>query len=347
MGATATQIITSVPLAAGTGNVTVNVKGNMATGPSFAYQQAEVVSTLVIPGPQAGIGVATGNFRPAGLATDAAGNIYVADKGANVIRKITPQGAVSVFAGGAAGTVDGTGTAAGFIQPTDLAFDSAGNLFVCDNGGLLIRKITPSGVVTTFAGNGRSEVTNGTGTAASFSNALGIAIDGSDNIFVADQGQGVIRKITPNAIVTTYYSPVNDGTFDPYALAVDKAGNIYVVVEQANAVEKISTSGQKSLFAGGNFLANHIDGTANAAAFNNPYAITIDANGNLYVLDSDRTIRKITPAQVVTTFSGGEPTQIDGPIATVTYQDLYGIAFDSAGNIYLSDNGEIRKISFE
>lgn len=340
----ATQIYTSVPLAAGTGVVTVAVKGNTATGPVFNYQQTLVVSTLIQEGPADGPGTIKGQLQPNGIAVDAAGNIYVADKG-NYIRKITAGGVASVLAGnGTSGTADGIGAAATFSQPADMAVDAAGNIFVCDNDGLLIRKITPEGVVTTFAGNGRSDLNDGIGTAASLGHASGLAFDGSGNLYVADQGASGIRKITPSAVVTTIYK--GSGSFTAYGVAVDKSDNIFVDSETANAIDKITSTGTLSLFAGGNFLANTIDGTGSAAAFNYPYHITMDASGNLFVLDSDQRIRKITPDQAVTTFIG-YGSGYDGPIGTASFLLMQGIAIDKSGIIYIADQGAVRKISVQ
>ena len=137
------------------------------------------------------------------LAFDSNGNLFVLD--GRVIRKMTPSGDVSTFAGGTAeGDQDGTGADATFNAPWDLALDSNDNLFVIDQGNHKIKKVTPAGVVTTFAGNGSPGSQNGTGVNAQFSSPVGIAIDANDNIFVSDTQNHRIRKITPAGVVTTY-----------------------------------------------------------------------------------------------------------------------------------------------
>ena len=158
-------------------------------------------STVGAAGFGDGTGTAAFFNEPAGVAIDAAGNIFVSDAVNANIRKITPAGVVTTFAGSTArvaGRVDGTGTAARFEDPAGLAFDSAGNLFVADLGGANIRKITPAGVVTTFAGStgGVRGRIDDTGTAARFEDPAGLAFDSAGNLFVADE-IGNIREISP------------------------------------------------------------------------------------------------------------------------------------------------------
>ncbi|MBL4676685.1 MAG: hypothetical protein JKY70_10855, partial [Mucilaginibacter sp.] len=151
-----------------------------------------------------GTGTAALLSHPFGTARDAAGNIYFSDSYNCTIRKITADGVVTTIAGtGSLGSANGIGTAASFYSPAGLAVDATGNIFVADYGKNLIRKITPAGVVTTFAGSGSTGYANGTGTAASFSAPTGIAIGTDGSIFVSDSGTGLIRKITSAGVVTT------------------------------------------------------------------------------------------------------------------------------------------------
>jgi len=191
---------------------------------------------------------------PLGVAVDGSGNVYVADYGNNLIRKITQAGIVSTLAGsGAKGADDGLDTAATFNLPEALAVDAAGNVYVADNGNDLIRKVTPTGQVTTFAGNGQPGKSDGTGTAASFNSPFGIAIDASGNLYVADSGNNLIRKITPDGSVTTIAGSGSKGANDgagkaasfntPAGIAVDKSGNIYVADENNNLIRKITQAG--------------------------------------------------------------------------------------------------------
>ena len=144
-----------------------------------------------------GTGTAASFYYPYGIAIDAAGNLYVADERNNAIRKITSSGVVTTLAGsGSVGSADGTGAAASFSNPTGVAVDSAGNIYVTDVGNNEIRKITPAAVVTTVAGSAKSGFADGTGAAAEFEYPYGLSIDPKGNIYVSDQGNEKIRKIT-------------------------------------------------------------------------------------------------------------------------------------------------------
>src|SRR5207302_1125096 len=153
-----------------------------------------------------GVGASARFNTPFGVATDSAGNVYVADTFNNTIRKITPAGVVTTLAGtaGVAGSTDATGAAARFTSPESVATDSAGNVYVADTGNNTIRKITPAGVVTTLAGTaGVVGSTDAIGAAASFGFPNGVATDSAGNVYVADTLNSTIRKITPAGVVTT------------------------------------------------------------------------------------------------------------------------------------------------
>ncbi|MBI5068370.1 MAG: hypothetical protein HZB56_09010 [Deltaproteobacteria bacterium] len=169
---------------------------------------AGVVTTIAglarSPGSADGTGADARFLGPSGLVVLPSGDIYVADQGNHTIRRIAPGGVVTTFAGtaGVQGAADGTGPAASFFHPFAIAVDSQGNLFVTDKDNKKIRKITPDGAVTTFAGSGAHGNTDATGTAASFYYPSGIAIDSADNLYVTDAA--AIRKITPAGEVTTF-----------------------------------------------------------------------------------------------------------------------------------------------
>jgi sugar lactone lactonase YvrE len=161
--------------------------------------------TSGVPGSANAIGTAASFNNPSSLAVDAAGNLIVADQLNHTIRSIAPDGAVTTIAGlaGIAGWINATGTSARFNNPNGVAVDSNGNIFVSDFNNQSIRKIAPGGAVTTFAGTGTLGSTDGVGAGARFYNPAAIAIDTSDNLYVADQTNSTVRKITPAAAVTT------------------------------------------------------------------------------------------------------------------------------------------------
>ncbi|TZF86288.1 hypothetical protein FW774_04360 (plasmid) [Pedobacter sp. BS3] len=230
--------------------------------------------------------------NPWKVAVDASGNVYVADRDNYKIRKITPAGIVSTLAGSTAGYADGTGSAAKFMQPLDVAIDPSGNIIVADNTSHRIRKVTPAGVVTTIAGNGTAGYANGTGTAAQFKNPSGVAVDASGNIYVADRLNQRIRKITTAGVVSSFAGNGTSGTTDgatgsakfsdPYGITVDASGNVYVADLVSSRIRKIA-SGQVSTLAGS--IPGYQNGTSTVAKFNQPTALTIDASSNIYVAD--------------------------------------------------------------
>ena len=307
---------------------------------------------------------ATARFDyPTSVALDSAGNIYVADWANFAIRKMTPAGTVTTLSGGPklAGSTDGSGSDARFNQTGQSALDASGNLYVPDTINCTIRKISPQGVVTTLAGSpGVPGSTNGTGSAARFNRPSAVAVDGAGNLFVADFLNHTIRKITPAGVVTTFSGLAGDGRtingtgtaarFNwPAGLAVAPNGMIYVT-EASEAIRRITPAGVVTTFAGNTGESGSADGTGSAARFYNPHHLATDAAGNVFVADTiNRTIRRITPAGVVTTLAGSPQMQghLDGTGNAARFRLPSGVAVDAAGNVYVADmgSGTIRKIT--
>ncbi|MDB5255533.1 MAG: hypothetical protein JWM14_228 [Chitinophagaceae bacterium] len=269
-------------------------------------------------------------------------------------------GEVTTVAGSStAGNANGTGTAATFSTPTGVTVDGSGNLYVADEQNAIIRKITPAGVVTTFAGSGVQATGNGTGTSSSFVFPLGIAVDASGNVYIGDEGAHNVRKITAATVVTTLAGSSTSGFVNatgtaasfhtPQGLAVDADGNVYVADAGNNCIRKITSAGVVTTFAGSS-TSGHDDATGTAATFFSPSAVALDGSGNLYVADkTNNIIRKITSAGVVTTLAGtsGVTGSANGTGSAASFNNPRGIAADQSGNVYVSDTGNnlIRKIT--
>ena len=363
--ATTTQITATVPAMALTGKVKVEKNGIQLEGPVFTYQVNTTASAWAGSGVYAfsdGTGTTAQFSFPTGIARDAAGNIFVADRDNHRIRKITPGGMVTTIAGsGAAGYANGTGTAAQFNQPYSITVDASGNLFVADRINHAIRKITPAGVVTTVAGNGTPGNANGTGTAAQFNEPLGIVVDGSGNLFVADYINNLIRKVTAAGVVTTFAGDGSasylDGTgtaaaFNgPLGLAIDAANNIYVSDYRNHRIRKITPAAVVTTIAGTGVPGLN-DGAAAQAQFYNPAGLVVDALGNLYIGDTNNhSVRMVTAGAQVITISGNTSSgYAEGNASGARYNFPIGVCADFANNdLIICDmqNNRIRKLHLD
>ncbi|MBC7921362.1 MAG: hypothetical protein H7Z75_09770 [Ferruginibacter sp.] len=244
----------------GPSEMAMDAAGNLYVTDYFNNRIRKVTRTGVVttlagtgePGYRDGPGAAAQFNRPENLAVDAAGNVYVTDN--HRLCKISPAGLVSTLAGsGTAGYVDGPATAARFDSPSGLAVDGAGNLLVADGFNHCIRRVTATGVVSTFVGNGKAGHADGSGLAARFELPSGLALDGSGNLYVADFGNGRIRKVTPSGVVSTLAGTnqagdyrdgplASAGMYRASSIAVDAGGKVYVTNYQYHGVRKIAFS---------------------------------------------------------------------------------------------------------
>jgi hypothetical protein len=307
-----------------------------------------------------GTGTAAKFSYPGGVAIDALGNIYVAESDYSIIRKITPAGLVTTIAGdttGVAGDTDGPAFTATFNYPTDVAIDASNNIYVCDGPNNKIRKITPAGIVSTLAGSGTAGNADGPGATASFSGAYGIALDASGNLYVADQYNHSIRKITPAGVVSTFAGGTQgyldgSGTVAQFSfpgnVAVDAADNIFVADAGNRRIRKITPAGVVSTFAGSG-VQGIANGPATVAQFVTPNGLFVDATGNVFVTDRDvDQIRKITPAGMVSTYAGiGTQGNTNGAASLAQFNSPNDIVVDASGNVFVADadNYRIRKIT--
>ena len=307
-----------------------------------------------------GQGTAAQFSAPRALDVDASGNVCVIDYNNNRIRKITSTGLVSTLSGsGGYGGTNGLGTSASFKYPEGISFDSAGNVFVADVSNNSIRKITSTGDTTTYSGTGTSGLENGySGTIAMFSNPVAVSVISSGVVYAIDDYNSCIRKITTDGLVSTFAGNSATGYVDgtgaaayfnnPKGMAVDASGNIYVADTYNNRIRKITSSGVVTTIAGDG-TAGFLDGQGTAARFNNPWGITVDSAGNIYVADTKNyRIRKISATGLVTTVAGQDfPGYVDGVANAAMFKDPKGIVVDNAtGILYVADTGNnrIRKI---
>ena len=331
--------------------------------PANTYAKLSTVAGNGIEGISDSTSALLAGFRsPSAIARDAAGNIYIADRRNNLIRKIGTDNKVITIAGnsskGSAGSKDTIATSASFNNPSGIAVDAAGNIYVSDKNNHKIRKIGSDGNVSTLAGSGKSGSANGTDTTASFQFPAGLAIDDAGNIYVADQGNHCIRKINTAGVVTTIAGTGTKGAADgaatsatfnnPSGLAIDAAGNIYVADQGNNKIRVISTTGTVSTFAGSGSLG-FIDGAASTARFNAPTAVAVDKQGNVFVSDySNNKIRKITAAGTVVTLAGTPGAGAVDSIGTLASLNTpSSLVLDGNGSLFIADQGnnKVRKLS--
>jgi len=274
-----------------------------------------------------------------------------------VLPLFEPNIIVTTLAGAAQGYADGQGTTARFYGPTGVAVDGNGNVYVVDTTNPRIRKITPAGVVTTLAGSGSHGSVDGTGTAASFSQPIGVAVDSSGNVYVSDTGNNKIRKVTPAGVVTTL-AGADEGDYadgqgtaarfyNPNGVAVDGSGNVYVADSYNHRIRKITASGSVTTLAWSGDVGS-ADGQGTEVSFRIPRGVAVDGSGNVYVADSgNHRICKIDVGGNVTTLAGGgDVGSADGQGTEASFHDPEGVAVDGSGNVYVADsyNHRIRKI---
>ena len=329
-----------------------------------------VVSTLAgsagLFGYADGTGAAARFGYPSGIGVDASGNVYVADPYYQDIRKITPAGVVTTLAGwpGAAGSADGTGSAARFNWPSRVVVDGSGNVLVADTNNFTIRKITPAGVVTTLAGSpGVSGSTDGTGSAARFNGPTGLVLDAAGNVYISDQRNHTIRKMTAAGVVTTVAGLAGtlgsiDGTgsaarfYYPDGLTLDRStGDLYVAEVGNQIIRKVTAAGVVTTLAGAPGILGSADGPASSARFTSPAGVALLADGSLLIADTgNHTLRSLASGTVTTT--AGQPTlsgATDASGALASFRSPLGLAVNSAGDTFVADNQNhtIRKISAE
>ncbi len=389
--ASATDLVVSVPLGATTGQVVVTVGGLASNGVNFTVEATPPQITSINPtsGPyNTQVSISGTNFSDVisenrvffnnleAVISSASSTTLLATvplgAGTGIVSVITngltadgpsfsyiKTGFVNTLAGnGIPGFVNGPGTTAQFNQPGRIAVDSKGQLILAELGSHSIRLISENGQVSTIAGNGTPGFANGTGANARFNQPSGVAIDISGNIYVADFGNNVIRKITPSNVVSIYAGNGQPGLSDgdiqtasfngPYDVSIDNQGNLYVADSKNHAIRKIDTNGNVTTIAG-NGTAGSSDGKGTSARFNTPIGIGIDQSNNILVADAlNHTIRRVDPGNNVSTIAGagGTSGSNDGNVSMARFNLPSDIDVDENGNLYVADyaNHKIRII---
>lgn len=313
--------------------------------PAVVHHEVSTFAGSGVAGGLDGRGTSATFQNPSSITSDDDGNLYVTDAFRSTIRKINTQGDVTTIAGGGTATfANGNGKKAYFSSPFGIVRNKSGNFFVSDANNSQIRKISPSVDVTTFAGSLTTGRKDGLGAAATFFRMVGIAIDDFGNLYVADSGNSLVRKITSDGNVSTFAGNGTAGRKDgprlnasfngPVALAADHTGNIYVSDYYNNLIRKITPEGLVSTWAGG---------------FKNPWGLAADRAGNVYVADyNNHLIRKVTADGRVTIIAGNRTVgSVDGPSLSASFNNPIGLAIDKSENLYVADflNNKIRKIT--
>jgi uncharacterized protein (TIGR03437 family) len=331
-----------------TGTLT-RIAGNMRTGYSGD-------GGLAVNAPLSG---------PVGLALDATGNLYVADRANNRLRKISPSGVITTFAGTGTAGFSGDGGPAANAQlsaPSAVALDNTGNLYVADYGNARVRMISTAGTITTVAGGGTlganpflgSPGDGGPATSTALGYLFGLTVDATGNLYIADAEYDSIRKVSPSGIITTVAGNRGPGFGGdggqalqaelnyPTGVAVDAAGDVYIADSRNNRIRMVKEGGIISTVAGGT-----------GTALSTPYDVILDASGNLYIAaEGNDAIFKMDTKGNTTTFAGIQFSYSGsfgdgGPATAAQLYSPNGVAVDASGNVYIADttNCRIRKVS--
>jgi len=304
------------------------------------------------------------------LHIDAAGNLYIPDKGNNRVRRVSPDGMITTVAGNGTHAYGGDGrpaTQAALDWPVAAVTDSAGNLLIADQHNSRLRRVGRDGIITTIVGVGQPGFSGngGQATAAGIDYPSGMAFDGGGNLYFSDTFNNQVRRVSTSGVITGFAGttehlyggdggPATRAALDfPAGLAFDRAGNLYIADQHNNRVRRVSTDGVITTVAGGPRAGFSGDGgPAAQALLNYPAAVAFDAAGNLYIADQrNHRVRRVSPAGIITTVAGngtGADRGDGGPALEASLNRPSGLAFDAAGNLYIADhyNHRVRRVSF-
>ena len=363
--------------------VAVDVAGNLYIADTYNHRIRKVdatgtITTIAGTGElgfrgDGGPAVEAELYNPRGVAVDGAGNLYIADTGNHRIRKVDSSGVITTIAGaryyhapfGGFRGDGGPAVEAELYNPLGVAVDGAGNLYIADTGNHRIRKVDATGTITTIAGTGERDFGGDGGPAvrAALYFPSGVAVDGAGNLYIADTYNHRIRKVDATGTITTIAGTgerdfsgdegpaVEAELYDPYGVAVDSAGNLYIADTGNHRIRKVDATGTITTIAGtGERGFSGDGGPATAAQLAPPLGVAVDSAGNLYIADtSNLRIRKVDATGTITTIAGTGERDFsgdEGPATTARLTFPRGVAVDGAGGLYIADtyNHRIRKV---
>lgn len=305
---------------------------------------------------------------PTGVAVDIQGNVYVADFANHRIRRIGKDGVITTVAGMGTPGFSGDGgpaTLSHLSFPTGVAVDAKGVLYIADTDNNRIRRVGPSGIITTIAGVGHFGFLGdgGVATQASLNFPTGVAVDAAGIVYIADTGNHRIRRVGPNGIITTLAGigipgfsgdggPATQASLNyPYGVAVDVKGNVYIADTGSNCVRCVGPNDIITTVAGSGAEGFSGDGgLATQAALNSPYSVAVDVTGAVYIADMcNERVRRVGPDGVITTVAGKGTFGFSGdggPAAQASLNSPTGMAVDASGVLYIADrlNSRIRSV---
>jgi uncharacterized repeat protein (TIGR01451 family) len=338
---------------------------NLSIGLAGA-QPPYLISTYAggVPAPTAAIATNYSIQNPNGVATDQFGNTYLSTA-SNCVFRLDPNGYLSRVAGtcriGFSGD-GGSAVDAALNSPQGVAVDIAGNLYISDQGNQRIRRVTPNGIINTVAGNGTAGFAGdkGPATSAELNSPKGVAVDLAGNLYIADQQNEVIRKVSPAGIITTFAGqgffpgmsgdggPATSATLNfPVAVAVDSLGNLFIG-DGSYQVRKVNSGGTISHVAGTGVRGYNGNPVAAQAQLSLPAGLAVDLAGDLYIADEyNQLVERIDPSGNISTFAGGGATLGDGgPAVHAELHYPLGVAADNSGNVYIADQvNRLRKVT--
>lgn len=298
---------------------------------------------------------------PQGVAVDGTGAVFIADTSNNRIRRVSPSGIITTVAGDGNGDFTGDGgpaASARLHSPAGMAFDAAGSLYFADLQNNRVRKIAPSGTITTVAGDGTPGFSGdgGPATAAWLDNPRGVAIDSAGTLYIADWGNHRIRRVLADGTITTVAGSASSGFFGdggaataarlyyPEAVAVDATGQLIIADTGNYRVRIVSPSGTITTIAGDGTAPFKGDGGPATSASVYPHAVVVD-DGVLFIGDGAR-VRKVTSAGIITSVAGvgftAEASGDGGPATAAGLGSAMALAFDTPGSLYVADKNHNR-----